>query len=505
MPTQLSKTLPLLVLSTAFAGTGCPSPSTTTDSGITVDAPPTDDAGASDSGAGGVPPTYAFESRFAPGTSSVDHGGQTARQVLVRDLSSTIGSLNDLVDRGVLTPAEGDIVAALNLYYGPDAASRASEPILLTTDPATLQSVHGDLSETATLVDKLAGNDSSTDYADFSTDAFRGWSDESFAAHGGSITTPAGFVQAIFENVEANAIARGEGTMRSGPGGEDLPVHVTDAGVDLEELAEKFLLMAIAYHQAADDYLDDQPEDPGKGLLADNVVQVPGEPYTELEHAWDEGFGYLGAPTDLSAYELADLVDGTPWRDTSGDGRIDLRTEIAFAHTIYLAQRDAGSAASARTTFLADVDLAFRTGRAIITDAGGALTPSQLDALRAQRDLALRAWERGIAATVVHYLNELLLQTSRIGTADYDFFENCSGFSEMKGFALGLQFNRASPVLARFDELHTLLGDRPVLASASEADRMAYMQRLRDARALLASVYGFDAANLGDDVGLGGW
>jgi hypothetical protein len=511
---QTPKTLPLLALTTALAAAGCPSPSTNTDSGMSpgdggtlVDTgSPSEDAGiADDAGPVTTPPTYAFDSRFAPGTSSVSYGGQTARNVLIRDLSTTVVGLTDLIDRGTITPADGEIVAALDLYFGPDAASRAGEPILLTTDPDPLQAMHGDLSETATLIDKLAGNDASTDYVEFSGTAFRGWSDESFAANGGSIETPTGLVRAMFETIEANAIARGEGTMRLGPGGEDLPVHVTETGIDLDELSNKFLLVAVAYHQSADDYLDDQPEDPGKGLLADNTMPVMGQPYTELEHAWDEGFGYFGASRDAATYTSDELTDGTPWRDSNGDGRIDLRSEMTFSQPVYLARRDLASDAAAPTTFFAQAERAFREGRAIITRADGALEPAELDALRAQRDLVLEAWDAGLAATLIHYLNRTLLETSQIGTADYAFLEHAKVWSEMKAFALGLQFNRFSPVLARFDELHTLLGDRPVLGTAPETDRMAYMQRLRDARALLASVYGFDAANLGDDVGLGGW
>ena len=40
-----------------------------------------------------VPARYAFESRFAPGESSVDHAGQTARQVLMADLGAFVGGL----------------------------------------------------------------------------------------------------------------------------------------------------------------------------------------------------------------------------------------------------------------------------------------------------------------------------------------------------------------------------------------------------------------------------
>jgi hypothetical protein len=479
----------------------------------------TDDAGAADAAVDAfrprpdagplmVPETYAFDSRFEPGQSSVAYNGQTARHVVLRDLTAFMRSLTMLVDTGALVPAEGDIVAGVDVYFR-DAALRSGEPIRLTTTPEPpLQTTHGELSTTAQLFDKVAGNDPSTDYVPFSVDAFRGWNDTSLAAHGGSIETPSGFLVAVYSTLDHRAFRRGEGDMQLVPGtttGERLPIHVTEEGIDLSQLSEKTLLMAMAYHQAMDDYLDDEAEDTDKGLLSDNASQVPGQTYTTLEHHWDEGFGYFGAARDLSTYTLEDLLDGSPWRDANGDGRIDLRSEMNFAFVTYLARRDATSAATARTSFLSEVDEGFRTGRAIITAAGGPLSAEELTQLRAQRDRIVQNWEAGMAATTIHYINRVIRMMLAMGTADYNFLTHASIWSEAKVFALGLQFNRFSPVLPRFDELHALLGDRPVLASASESERMAYLDRLRQARALLAEVYGFDAANVGDALGANGW
>jgi hypothetical protein len=76
----------------------------------------------------------------------------------------------------------------------------------------------------------------------------------------------------------------------------------------------------------------------------------------------------------------------------------------------------------------------------------------------------------------------------------------------MKGFALSFQFNPRSPLTdAQFEELHGLMGAAPVLLHADQAYRDAYAADLRQARTLLGEVYDFDAANLGDDLGEGGW
>jgi len=317
-------------------------------------------------------------------------------------------------------------------------------------------------------------------------------------------------MRAIFETVEANAIARAAGTARPDPVSEtgDLPVEVTTNGVNLAELTQQLLLTGVAYHQAADELLDDDPADVGHGLYADNASVVSGTSYTALEHEWDLAWGCFGAARDFGTFDVADLVDGTSYQDTDGDGSIDFASEYSFKPAVYLARRDDRSATAARTDYARQADLAFRTGRALIVAARGhELTTEERAALRVQRDAILTAWEHGIAASVIHYLNGVLVQMSLADTSGYDFGEHAGEWSEMKMFAIGLQFNPHSPILARLEELHALLGDAPVLPTAitTMPERAAYADDLRAARSLLAEVYGFDAANLGDANGVGGW
>ncbi len=466
------------------------------------------DAGDVDAGPGGltVPEDYAFESRFEAGASSVSYSGQSARHVLINDLNAYVGGLTGAIDSGSLDPAETVVVASFEYFFSLPAADRAADPIRTTTDPAADQATYGDLSSSAFLLEKLAGNDPSTDHVDWST-AFTGWSDDSLAAHGGAIDSPTGFVRAIFETLEANAIARGTGVARNSPVDTPaaLPVHVTETGVDLQQLLQKFLLGALAFHQAADDYLDDDVTD--KGLLSDNTAQSGTSPYTALEHAWDEGFGYFGASRYYGDFTAASLSAGPVYLDRDTSGGIDLFSEYNFGASVNAAKRDAG--ATVATDFMGQAWTAFRTGRAIIAQAGGPLDDTQQAALREQRDLALGAWEAAIAATVVHYINDVLAIMEDFGTAAYDhdrFLAHAKAWSELKGFGLMFQFNPRSPVTdAQFAMFHTLVGDRPVLPADGDAAAAAYRMALRDARAILGTAYGFDAANLGDDVGAGGW
>ena len=73
----------------------------------------------------------------------------------------------------------------------------------------------------------------------------------------------------------------------------------------------------------------------------------------------------------------------------------------------------------------------------------------------------------------------------------YDFADHAKHWSELKGFALSMQFNPRSPLSdADFVTLHELIGDSPILQTASAADRAARETSLNAARTLLVDTYG---------------
>ena len=391
----------------------------------------------------------------------------------------------------------------LDFFFRFDSDSDGATKLTMSTTPATKQKTFDDVSSGKDLVGKLAGNDTKTDHKDWSKE-FAGWSDTAIAAHGGAVTNPEGLVIAMFETLEEQALARAQGNQATGPDGEALPVYVTADGLDLKQLIQKFLLMAITFHQGTDDYLDGDVD--GKGLLASNA---PGDDaYTPLEHAWDEGFGYFGAARDYLAYtddEIAAKGGRDGWQgyyDTDGDGSIDLKSEFNFGASVNAAKRDRAGG----TDFTADAMNAFLTGRAIIAAAGDSLTSDQMAALEVQRDAAVAAWEKALAATVVHYINECIVHIDAFGTPDHSFVDYAKHWSELKGFALGFQFNPRSPLgSTAFGEFHAKVGDKPVSPKADAADIAAYRKALLEARTLLGDAYEFDTALLGDDSGQGGW
>ena len=303
------------------------------------------------------------------------------------------------------------------------------------------------------------------------------------------------------------AVDRANGTIPLDPTGAPIAkVHVTVEGRDLLELIQKFLDGSVGYSQGADDYLDDDLD--GKGLNSDNTMAEGTNPYTALEHAWDEGFGYFGAARDYGEYTDVEISAaggrpeyGSGYHDTDGDGAIDLLSEMNFGHSTNAAKRDKDS--NEPTDFTQEAWDAFRRGRTIIASAGGALSQEELDALKAERNAAVLAWEKAIAATAIHYINEVLNHMATFGTTEYSFVDHAKEWSELKGFALALQFNPRSKVsAAEFAMLHDKIGERPVLPGG---DVDGYRAALLEARTTLKDAYDFADANVGDADGNGGW
>lgn len=439
------------------------------------------------------PPSYEFTSRFAPGQSSVAHSGQAARHVLIDALNRHIAGLTGQIDSGTLIPVAGQVAQALDFYFRFDSATSGGLPHGLQTTPPALQTSFDEVSTGKDLVGKLAGNDPEGQHMDWSL-GLVGWAD-------GGTLSPEALIDLWFARIDALAAARATGDIPVGPQGEPVAeVYVDAAGRDYRQLVQKFLLGAITFSQAADDYLDDDL--PGKGLLADNLVAVEGKPYTALEHAWDEGFGYFGA---AHAYGLRsdDENADTPAVDANADGAIDLTSEYNFGNCVNAAKRDRGSHAQAPTDFSAQAMGAFLAGRHLIASQA-ALDDAALAQLRGHRDLAITSWEKAVAATVVHYINDVIKDMRAFGTVDYAFEDHAKHWSELKGFALGLQFNRSSALDdAGFAHFHQLVGDAPVLPNAPGAGD--YQTALLQARALIGQAYGFHPLNLGDENGEGGW
>ena len=435
---------------------------------------------------------YDFESKAMPGESSVSYSGQIARQLLISDLFKVIGAeLSDATTfdtNGTFVNREA-VLNALNSYFDVADYDVASQRTLLTTTSPSGQTMLSEISSSSkNLVGKIAGNDATGQHKDWNSE-FAGW-----GAKGS--TTPEGLVRTFFDMLADNAQIQLDGTVRQDPFGNDITnISLTSDGRDLRQLIQKFLSMSVSFSQGVDDYLDNDVD--GKGLLSDHTDTE--KAYTSLEHQFDEGFGYFGAARDYLDYsdeEVATKGGRDDWQlyhDTNGDGSIDFNSEYNFGHSANASKRDRG--ATVANDFSKEAMDAFLQGRKLLNDtAGVALTDAQKTELYGYRDTAVLTWEKAIAATVVHYINDVDADLEKISTDDFSYSTLAKHWSEMKGFALGLQFNKNTPLNdADFITVHTMMGDMPVLTGGAEVS--AYRANLLIARNLLQAAYAFDAEN----------
>ncbi|MFT4627588.1 MAG: hypothetical protein ACI8PZ_006274 [Myxococcota bacterium] len=477
---------PAIVLLLAACG-GDPAGKDTSESD-TATATPTGSTATTPTDGDGTPLMYRFIDPDS-GDDTVSYDGQVFRQLLIDDMADYIEGLTADLDSGRF-PAPGDVSSDLLFYLEFDSAVGGVVNHRFSSDPPPLQLTYDDVSSDKNLFGKLAGNDPVGQHADWST-AFVGWPEP-------GIATPESLVRAWVAELDARAVDWSNGVIAKDLTGAPVPaVYITEDGRDLKQLLAKFTRGAVAFSQGTDDYLDD--DEPGKGLLSDHTAPEEGEPYTALEHAWDEGFGYFGAARDYPAWTDADIAE-VGVADSDGDGAIDLHSEVCWGHSVNAAKRDLGAVAA--TDYTADAWRAFARGRLLIAQSDGPLEAAAQAELAAYRDDAVLAWERAIAATVVHYINDVLQDMGALGTPEHSFGDHAQHWSELKGFALALQFNPRSPLTdADFAALHGHLGTAPVFADTASD----HADQLRAARSLIGTTYGFNAANLGDSEGRDGW
>lgn len=444
--------------------------------------------------------TYKFESKLVTGESSVGYSGQTARHALIAELNNYIGSgLQADIDDGEFADKQA-VLDKLNSYFR-TTDDQYSNNFALTFLAGAEQAFITDVSSSLkTLEGKIAGRDASRMH--------KVWTDGASFVGAGAGMTPETLVDAYFSQLADNAvnanIRRDEATDN-----EITKVYVNTDGTDLKQLIQKFLLMSVTYSQGTDDYLDE-------GLAADNITaRGTDKADTALEHGYDEGFGYFGAARDYLEYndnEISGKVDAddattgrVDWNgnhDTNADGKLDLTSEVNLGNSVNAAKRDRGTASNANPTDFTKMAMeAFLAGRKIINDnVGSAFTTDQTAALAAQRDIAVEAWEKAVAATVIHYINDVSADLDKAGTAEYDYEDVAKHWSEMKGFALGLQFNPHSPITdQQFADIQMYMGQKPVVmafGSNDKTDVTAYIADLEKARDILEAALSFDAENV---------
>ena len=243
-------------------------------------------------------------------------------------------------------------------------------------------------------------------------------------------------------------------------------------GYNYPQLISKFMMGAVFYSQAVDNYLDEKM---GADNKPNNKPYKKGAHYTGKEHSWDEAFGYFGAPAHAmalnakQAYGIAKRKD-IKVADANGDGVVDLKTEMTFAHAYYAADSD-----KAGTKYMHTIVDAFIKGRQLIRDAdGAALTDQQRAKLMSYVKIIKTNWERVIAEAAFKYagscykdLEKLRTIVESNGDASKAFATYGKHWGELKGFLMALETSGRSLGEAGV-RMNRLVGYGPVLLGGGQ-------------------------------------
>ena len=484
--------------------------------------PESENAGQEDSDANGagdacdaMPLVYSAAGNLDGGSDNgVSYTGQTARLVLQEKLKDY---MEDLVEQ----EGEFDTVSAgLRFYVTGDGVDDVNHGFTTKGgDPVIPGPTYADISSGKNLNGKIAGGNLSGggETGKLINGEFFGW-------ESGLDSTPLP-IELVYLWMDglANEATDGQDPTITVADGSEVNIAspmISKEGVHYRQLIQKFLSVAVNFSQGANDYL--QTDFGSESALA----QYKTKTYSTGAHKFDEGFGYYGASRDLNDYADDEAAGkggraeyGNGYYDSNGDGLIDLTSEFVFGHAQNCAKRDRKKNAEGvpYTDFSKDAMDAFMIGRRIVENAeiAGELTDAANEALQAQIKIAATTWEKCIAATVVHYINDVsadMADFSNGAFADRSNFVNLAKhWGEMKGFALGLQFSPLSPFrdgstgksVTDLKRALELMGDAPMLPdgsqngqatnAASAADAIdKYLSDLAEARTIFAEAYEFD-------------
>ena len=279
------------------------------------------------------------------------------------------------------------------------------------------------LSEMVTYLKSANGSNATPATLDASTllamydNSYTGWTDQSLVGNGKQLKSKTALadagIQAMFEAWMSTAASSSPSNTTS--------YLQSSTGLEWTQMIEKGLMGACFASQMTSNYLAGiEADDNETAVDADN-----GKFYTEMEHHWDEAYGYF---TDAVDYP------------TNGTDRFWGK----YANKSYL-EDNLGSAT--------DISTAFRTGRAALSAHNTA------DAL-AQRDIIIAEVKQMQAGMAIHYLNDVKSKVS--SGADQSAINH--SMSEALAFIFGIQFISETPDMSSADVMALVGQIEPAVA-----------------------------------------
>ena len=253
------------------------------------------------------------------------------------------------------------------------------------------------------------------------------------------------------------------------------------SGYNYPQLISKFIMGAVSYNQAVDNYLDEKLSAKNK---PNDKPYKKGAPYTGKEHSWDEAFGYFGAPahtmnlTPSQVYQIAKMgkkskpsQNALKYADFNKDGKVDLKTEMTFGPAYYAAGSDKGG----KTKYLHTITKAYLDGRQLIANAKGKkLSEKQRSTLKAYAKIIADNWQKILAEAAHKYagsvhgdISKLMIITEAKGSTTKALDKYIKHWGELKGFALALQTGK-NKLGATGAELNRLIGYGPVMLNNTQ-------------------------------------
>lgn len=252
--------------------------------------------------------------------------------------------------------------------------------------------------------------------------------------------------QTLYETYMDNIAAASQSTVNGSNGTAGVVVSSTDAskkylcdanGVEWTQVIEKGLMGSLMYYQTTAVYLDAAKT----GNTVDNTTIVAGQG-TNMEHGWDEAFGYFGAPLSLPT----STTGARFWAKYCNDRNTLLSTNATIGN-------------------------AFIKGRAAISNKDYTTRDEQVVIIR-------NTWEKVIAATIISYVNATKLKLTDDGIRNHNL-------SEIKGFLMNLKCNPTKKIiLAEITDLENLLGNNFYNITSSNLDQI---------KDKLSTIYGLDS------------
>jgi hypothetical protein len=314
-----------------------------------------------------APDTYSFERN---NESTVSYSGQTTRLEQADELYAALNS-------------EGSTATGLDLMFnGSDGSSAGFTNDLLNGTSKII----GSKTASSTLAGSATTKERFNQYiADFASNVAPNWNMDAAPGMPGSITSP--------------------------DGGSTYQINAM--GQELDQLFFKGLIGAFTLDQIVNNYIHPNQLDSGTRIDDnDNGVLSDGKPYTDMEHKWDEGFGYLyGQEGDL------DDVGATVGSMPAGSGNLLMK--------YFKKVNDDGGYEPGIGQTVYD---AFIMGRTAIVNR-------DYDLREAQADIIQVELSKVVGYYAIHYLNDYLAKVEEGNVAKAHH-----SLSEAYGFILSLQF-----------------------------------------------------------------